>query len=400
MIPKTLSASSLQVWTLCPDRWVAEYLNRAPSFSNSAADVGTAFHGGAELFVKALFVDKTHDPATMTRKQQKELLITFYQMSYIQTFGTADMETEEYKDGFQLTMRWFERTDLTTKPMKGVESTELKETITVPFNHPDGTVHQLNFNYIMDRVDQIEDTVWEVVDYKTIRVPLQPEDLENKIQARAYALAIQIKHPEATRVIVTFDQIRHEPISLEFTRDDNIAFWRFLTEETQRIIDTAESDARPRLNPECGFCVKKFTCPLMQRNIAAGGIHALSVDESIDLVAKLKAQIKANERIVSDLEDIVFRHAAETDTLHWETGDGGYEVEVGVGRRRTFPAHKAAEIMGPELFAQMGSMTLGNLEKIMKDESLPKGMRDKLGELIAWTNGNLQLKVKPTKKLI
>jgi hypothetical protein len=400
MIPRTLSASSLQVWTLCPDRWNAEYLNRAPSFSNSAADVGTAFHGGAELFVKALFVDKTHDPAKMSRKEQKELLVTFFQMSYIQTFNSADLETAEYKDGFALTMRWFERTDLTTKPMLGVESTELKETILVPYNHPDGTVHELSFNYIMDRVDQIEDTVWEVVDYKTIRVPLQPEDLEDKIQARAYALAIQIKHPEATKVIVTFDQIRHEPISLEFSRDDNIAFWRFLTEETQRIIDTPESDARPRLNPECGFCVKKFTCPLMQRNIAAGGIHSLSIDESIDLVAKLKAQIKANERIVSDLEDIVFRHAAESDTLQWETGDGAHEVEVGVGRRRQFPAHKAAEIMGPELFAQMGSMTLGNLEKIIKDESLPKDMRDQLSSLIAWTNGNLQLKVKPKKKLI
>ena len=232
MIPKTLSASSLQVWTLCPDRWVAEYLERAPSFSNSAADVGTAFHAGAEMFVKAIFTDKTHDITTMTRKQQKELLITFYQMGYIQTFNSADLETEEFKDGLALTMRWFERTDLTTKPMVGVESTELKETIEVPYNHPDGTVHQLNFNYIMDRVDQIEKTVWEVVDYKTIRVPLQPDDLEDKIQARAYALAIQIKHPEATKVIVTFDQIRHEPISRHFTRDDNIAFWRFLTAET------------------------------------------------------------------------------------------------------------------------------------------------------------------------
>lgn len=400
MIPKTLSASSLQVWTLCPDRWKAEYMNRTPSFSNSAADVGTAFHGGAELFVKALFVDKTHDPASMTRKQQKELLITFYQMSYVQTFNTADMDTPEYQDGFQLTMRWFERTDLTAKDMLKVESTELKETIKVPYNHPDGTVHEVDFNYIMDRVDQIEETVWEVVDYKTIRVPLNPEDLEDKIQARAYALAIQIKHPEATKVIVTFDLIRHEPISLEFSRDDNIAFWRFLTDETQRIIDTAESDARPILNPECGFCVKKFTCPLMQRNITNGGIHSLSVDESIDLVAKLKAQIKANERIVSDLEDIVFRHAAEADILHWETADGAHEVEVGVSRRRAFPANKAAEIMGPELFAQMGNMTLGNLDKIIKDESLPKDMRDKLQSLVNWTNGNLQLKVKPKKKLI
>lgn len=414
MIPKTLSASSLQVWTLCPDRWIAEYMKRAPSFSNSAADVGTAFHAGAEMFVKALFVDKTHNPAQMSRKDQKELLLTFYKMGYVQTFNSADMETNEYHDGHQLTMRWFERTDLASKQMIGVESTELKETITVPFNHPDGAAHTcekcadqntpgrcyINFNYIMDRVDQIDETTWEVVDYKTIRVPLQPGDLEDKIQARAYALAIQIKHPEATKITVTFDQIRHEPISLQFNRDDNIAFWRFLTEEVQRIVDTNEADVRPRLNPECGFCVKKYSCYLMKRNIDAGGIHSLSVDASVNLVSELKAQIKANERIVSDLEDIILRHAAATDELHWVTGDGAHEVEVGVSRRRAFPANRAAEIMGPELFAQMGSMTLGNLEKIIKDESVPAETRDQLKSLITWTNGNLQLKVKPKKKLI
>ena len=56
--------------------------------------------------------------------------------------------------------------------------------------------------------------------------------------------------------------------------------------------------------------------------------------------------------------------------------------------------------MGPELFAQMGSMTLGNLEKIIKDKSLPREMRDQLQGLISWTNGNLQLKVKPKKALL
>jgi hypothetical protein len=284
--------------------------------------------------------------------------------------------------------------------MIGVESVELKETIKVPYNHPDGHVAELNFNYIMDRVDQISETEWEVVDYKTIRVPISPEDLENKIQARAYALAIQIKHPECTKVTVTFDLIRHETVSLDFKRDDNIAFWRFLTEEVQRIVDTKESDIRPTLNPECGYCVKKFTCPLMQKNISNGGIHSLKIDEAVDLIAKLKNQIKANSNIVEDLEDMVMRHAAKSEILQWETEDGAHEVEIGVGRRRTFPANKAAEIMGPELFAQMGNMTLGNLEKLIKDTSLPEEMRVQLKNLIGWTNGNLAVKVKPKKKLI
>lgn len=380
------------------DRWKSEYIDRAPNFSNAAADVGTSVHGGLEEYVKAVFIDKSH--AHLSRTELKELLITFYQMSYIQTFGTSDIETQEYKDGFDLSMKWFGRTDLASKPMLKVESAELKETILVPYNHPDGTVENLKFNYIMDRVDQISETVWEVVDYKTVRVPISPEDLVNKIQARAYALAIQIKHPEATRVIVTFDLLRHEQVSIEFNREDNIAFWRFLCSETQRIVNLNESDVRPTLNAECQYCVKKFTCKLMQGNISAGGIHSLSVNESVDMIAKLKDQMKANGRIVEALEEIVMRHAAETDTLHWETEDGLREVEIAVGRRRTFPAHRAAEVMGPELFAQMGSMTLGNLEKIIKDDSLDADMRKELKSMIGYTNGNLNVKIKEKKKLV
>lgn len=410
MIPATLSASSLQVYQLCPDRWVAEYLNRARGFSNAAADVGTAVHGGLEGFVKAVFIDKTH--TGLDRVAQKELLISFYQMSYVATFNTADMETDEYKDGFHLTMKWFERTDLNGTEVVSVES---KKTIEIPFNHPDGTSHKcehcahsetpgvcyIPFNYIMDRVDKTGETTYEVVDYKTVRVPIQPEDLENKLQARAYSLAVQIEHPDATEVKVTFDLLRHDKISLTFKRDDNIAFWRFLCSTTQRIVDTKPEDARPVLNPECGYCVKKFSCPLMKKDVAVGGIHSLSIDEKAQLMADLEAQTKANGYIIEALNEQLLIHAAHIEELSWETEAGDYEVEVKGSRRRKFPAHQAAAIMGPELFAQMGSMTLGNLDKIIKDESLDPDMRKQLEALVAWEqSGELKAKVKPKKKVV
>ena len=397
MIPRTLSASSLQVAELCMDRWVAEYVDRAPSFSNSAANIGTAFHGGAEMFVKDVFITK--EKAHLDRKQKLELLITHYTMAYVQTFQSGDTTTPEYLDGLELTKRWFKRTNLAEKQMIGVETAEVKETIMVPYNHPDGTKQHLPFNYIIDRVDKISETEYEVVDYKTIRVPLQPDDLQVKVQARAYALAIQIKHPDATSIKVTFDQIRHEPVSIWFNRDDNIAFWRYLVSETQRIVDTDLKDIRPSLNPECGYCVKKYTCPLMEKNIAAGGIHSLSVTDAVIKIDQLNNQIKANKRIVDDLTEKVMIHAAQNEVLEWSEADGTIDVEVTARKTRRFPADRAAEIMGPELFAQMGNMTLGNLEKIIKDESLDAEMRAQLQSLISVETGNLALKIKPKKGL-
>jgi hypothetical protein len=397
VIPRTLSASSLQVAGLCLDRWKAEYIDRAPSFSNAAADVGTTVHGALELFVKAFYIDKTHDLA-MGRVKQKELLITFYQMSYVQTFGTADMDTPEYEDGYKLTLRWFERTKL--DDIDHVESCELKETIPVPFNLPDGSRGEVPFNYIMDRVDYLGDDCWRVVDYKTIRIPIQPSDLEAKLQARAYALACQIKHPEAKKVTVMFDLIRHEPVSLTFTRDDNIKFWHFLCGETQRIINTKESDIRPTLNPECRFCVKKFTCPLMKKNVDAGGIMSLSTDDAAKLFNELTMQMAANKGILDTLEEMLMRHAANTDTLEWETSDGSFDVGIGMtSGRRGVNAEAALKILGEEKFKEVGSysMTVSAVEDLIKDPTVDSEVRNKLKSIITKGNGNLKLSVKPKK---
>lgn len=407
MIPKTLSASSLQVASMCLDRWRAEYMNRAPGFGNAAADVGIAVHGGLEGFVKAVYIDKTH--AHLDRVQQKELLISYYQMSYVQTFQTADMETETYKDGFNLTMRWFERTDLSN--VMAVVSVEVKKKIEIPFNHPEGPAHTcehcsakqtpgvcyIPFNYIMDRVDQIDETVWEVIDYKTIRVPIQPEDLQAKVQARAYALAAQIEHPEATKIKVTFDLLRHEKVSIWFTREDNANFWHYLCAETQRIVNTPEKDVKPTLNPECMYCVKKATCPLLTKNISNGGVHSVSIDEAVSLKAQLENQMKAQKYLIDELEEKIFKYAAQNDVLEWETEDGAHTVKLDMSRRRTFDAQLAAKIMGEDLFAQMGNMTLGNLEKVINDNSLDPEMRKELKALIGYKNGNLSLKIAPKK---
>ena len=396
MIPKTLSATSLQVAGLCMDRWRSEYMDRAGGFQNNAAQTGSSVHSAFEMFVKAVYIDKTH--AGLTRVEQKELLITFYQMGYVQTFGTADMDTEEYKDGFSLCMDWFQRTDFDGFV---VESAELKETIMVPYNKPDGSGQaEVPFNYIMDRVDQIGPTHWRVVDYKSQRVPMQPEDLETKLQARAYSLAIQIKHPECEKVTVVMDLLRHQPVGLDFTRDDNISFWRFLCEETQRIVNMNEKDIRPQLNLECGYCVKKFTCPVFKKNVDAGGTMSLSIDEKAALHADLTAKIKAEKNILDSIEEDLMRYAAKSESLQWETGDGALEVEVGMtGARREFDARRAAEIMGPELFAQMGNMTLTNLDKIIKDGSVDQEIRTALKGLISKGNGNLKVFVKPKKKV-
>jgi hypothetical protein len=376
------------------DRWVAEFMERTPNIGNNAASVGTAVHGALEEFVRAVYIEKTH--AGLDRVQQKELLITFYQISYVKTFGTSDMETPEYDDGFKLSMRWFERT--TWDDVEYVESVELKETIAIPYNHPDGTVHEIPFNYIMDRVDYLGNNVWRVVDYKSIRALIQPGELETKLQARAYALAIQIKHPEAERINVIFDLLRHEPVGLVITREDNVAFWRFLCAETQRIVNTKPEDIKPNLNSECKWCVKNVTCEAFQLNAINGGIMGLSIDEIAGKYEQMLDMQTTLNIIVPKLEEELMKHAAKTEVLDWETTDGREVSVFTTNGRRSVNAERVQELLGEKLFAKYGktSMTVTALDELIKDPTLDPLTRKKLKDTI--TKGNGQLKVKVSKK--
>lgn len=392
MIPKSLSATSLQVANLCMARWEAEYMDpRVKGFENVAAGIGTAVHGALEKFVKAVYLDKTHEWSW-------NLLEQFYQISYIETFRSADYETVEYKDGFDLVKRWFKRTDLTDVT---VESCEVKEFIEVPYIDPTtGEKSSVPFNYIMDRVDQTAETEWRVVDYKSVRVPIQPEDLGVKVQARAYALAVQIKHPEATKIRVVFDLLRHDPVGIVVTKEENIAFWKYLKTSLQNLVDTKPDDIRPTLNPECMYCPIKATCDAMQSNRKGGGIFSLTVDQLALKQVEVEAQIKAQKYILAEIEELLLKEAHERKELEWDTEDGTHRIEIKMSRRRQIDASEVQEIIGPELFGKLGNITLGVVDDLVKDPNLSDEQHEALKKLIYYKNGDPKPKVKKVTKLV
>lgn len=389
MLPKTLSATSLQVASLCMARWKAEYLERTPGFSGFAANIGTTCHGALEHFVKAVYIEKTHQPSW-------DLLVQFYQIAYIETFQSADFDTPEYKDGIDLVKKWYKRTSFDGFQ---VESCEVKETIEIPVMH-NGEKVMIPFNYIMDRVDQISETEFRVVDYKSVRMPIQPDELEGKIQARAYALAIQIKHPEAQKIRVVFDLLRYDPVGIIVTKEDNIAFWKYLKQAAQRIVDMDEDDVKPTLNLECGFCVIKATCPLMTKNVLNGGVHSLSMEELVQKKLELEAQAKGGKYLLEEIEELLLKEAYNRDELSWQVMDGAFQVDVTMSRRRQVDASEVARIIGPDLFSKLGSITLGILDDLIKDPALSEDQQQALKKLIYYKNGDPKAKVKQITKLV
>lgn len=386
MEPKSFSATSLHVAELCLARYEAEHLHRGRGVGGSAASLGSAVHGALELYVKGCYIAFSEQPSL-------KLLLDLYRMSYMSVFATADASGEMYDDGEEMLTRWYERTDLSNIK---VLSCEVKESFDLPTS-----IGPIPFNYIWDRFDKISDTEIAVIDYKTNRWGISPQELRQKIQARCYGLAAAIKcHTEGMdsveRVWVRFDLLRHDPVGVVFTREDNAATWKFLKEAAERIIATPAGSAPETLNPECRFCVRKTSCSALQRNIAAGGAFAIeTLDEAVNKRAALEWQIKAINSAIEELDNWIFTDVKERDIVEYETDIA--KLGFTVSSRRAVDGAMVAKVIGEDLFQRYGGLqiTMGQFDKLLKDKTLKPEQVAQLKGLVFKNNGEPRVSIKP-----
>lgn len=382
----SISASSMQNAVDCLAKFYAENVLYTPrSGNNDPADVGTACHAALEYYVGAVYKDKKAEPSF-------DLLEVFYKKGYEETFGALDMSAETYKDGHQMLVRWYERTDLSDATILSMESKE-----TFMFKTPQG---EKKLNYICDRVDLVEENgrkTIRLVDYKTVRANLTPEMLQSKVQARIYAmcLMLQYKDMEVDEFEIQFDLLRHEPVSVTFTVEQNRETWHWLKSLVKRIHEADETNLRKLEQPNsgCNFCARRATCHTLQKNIDGGGIHALSEYEMLQRLELIEAQAKANKYLKEEIENILLTTAQENNEIEWENGD--YEIMFKSRRSRKFDQDEAREIMGAELAAQYSNMTVTQLEKVLKDDNsgLSISQRSMLRSLIEVEFGTPRPKV-------
>lgn len=381
MIPKSLSASSLLTAEACMARWKTENYDRTPQVSGVAASIGTSVHFALEMFVKAVYIDKTIEWDNV------KYLRDMYEIGYIDTFNSTDTDTPEYADGAAIVAKWYDRNK--TGLPDTVLSCEVKENF--PVKTSAGTIP---FNFIWDRADQIDDVTYHVVDYKTIRAYISPQDLKDKIQPRAYALAAQIKWPHAERIWVSFDMLRHDGlVGAVFTRDENAQTYRFIKRAAERIIATDENNTPETLNSECKWCIRKVTCETLLKSIAGGTSFSLSADEAAEKKLQISSQILALKYAEEELDKIILAEAENNDIFEWETSTA--KVEITARKTRSINSNAAAQILGPEITAKYGNFTITNIDKLLKSGELSPEKEKAVKELISFSWSSPSPKVKP-----
>ncbi|UTN91198.1 Cas4 family exonuclease [Gordonia phage PokyPuppy] len=390
---RTISASSIQVFEGCTFRYQAEMVDRTPTPGGSSdpAKLGTAVHNALERIVQEVYLDKS-------REMDWNVLVAYFKQEFMKEFmRVPESKDQWYSDGLEMLERWFERTNL-----EDVQVLMVERKIRVSIKTSIGPVP---YTFIFDRLDMFEEDgkrIVRVIDYKTWRQYLTPEGLRQKAQGRLYGMAIMLAKAEIEKELgfelapdeiwVCFDQLRYDPVEVKFTRDDNVATWRYVRSVAERIIAEPEPGKRT-LNAECQFCAVKSTCPTLTKNIQAGGVMALAGDrnEMAKRYLELEGASKAIKYAIEEVMEELLKDAMASDEVEYDTDD--FHVVFKSSRRKSYDPSTVREIIGDNLFASLGKINNSEIEKLLKGNALNAAQKSRLRSSVQESIGEPRPKI-------
>ena len=366
-----LSASSIDTFEGCEARFHATYVEKGPEISGDAAIGGTVAH---ETLEEVITSGIHNDMATFTLKA----ILAIYN-KHADRYG---LNKKQISDGHGMMKNWHEYHML--YGFEKILSTEVKTTFTL--THP--TLGSIPVTYIFDRADWLAAlNSLKIVDYKSFASPMAVDELTRKVQVRIYALAGAIEYKELApaAIWVEYWLLRYGPIAVAFSRDDNMATWRYLQDVWERI--DASDGQKETVNSGCRWCIRKTSCDALKRHVNAGGVLGLGAERVAEELSDTKNRISALNGLKTELEDALSDFLDEQGTTE-HVFESGTQVFLKPSGRREIDGATAAAILGPELVTRYGTIGVTILDKILKDEpDLTADQRKKLTALIKKKNG-------------
>jgi putative RecB family exonuclease len=305
-VVKRLSFSRLDTFQQCPRKYRLRYVDKAPTGRADALEFGTILHAVLETVINAL-VKAAHVgeiPAKMVEDEYRD------------EWARRELtERSLYEEGLTILRQWCERFGHMQEGQ--VLATEQSFKMQLGGRAMTG---------IIDRIDRIDESTIRVVDYKTSRAWMLPDQ---SMQLAIYGTAAKSLY-KAERVQVAFDMLRHNQLiacDITAAQMDASAEWaHVLAEQMENATEYA-----PRLNTFCHWCDYKRGCSEYGRAVGEP-LHVLNLADDADALGDT---ITATKQRLAELQEM-----QRAQALH---GEGPKRPSV--RRSRKLPADVATRVL-------------------------------------------------------
>jgi len=358
MRQRAIAATYIKEYLQCLQKFYFRYFtDKKPPIFGDARPFGIAIHSALEYMYSIL--SETNNRPT---SDDYDAVITRFIQEAVKN-NLVDQAL--YDEGRMIIKRKLDLYD----PAEKVLGLEFK--FGLPPHNPEVPVFTTKGTPIMGAIDKIFELNPEtlvIVDYKTSRTAMTPEEAAVDVQLSMYDLVANKLFPGYKNIIIVLDYLRLEPVMTHRNNEQRKYFEQFLDELYIRIGELKEEDIKPRLNELCGWCDHRSMCPAYVKAISDPDLlikppELMSDTEFTNEWVRFTSTKKAMESHKRSLE----MHAANMSNDRGSSDIVGEEYSLyrTQSSRVDYDARVIAELVPKEAFISMVSVNKSELNRYM-----------------------------------
>jgi len=215
-----------------------------------------------------------------------------------------------------------------------------------------------------DKLIEVDEDTLLIVDYKTSKTAMTPDQLKVDSQLSIYDLVASIRYPQYKRIILALDMLKHDVLYSYRTAEERQAFSDYLTIIYTQMLALKEEDATARVNIFCGWCdyrdyCDKYESACKKTDYKFGRALELSNTELMsewDHVKNTKKILDARER---ELKMILMEKVKEGVKVTTEDE----EVYIRQNSRKTYDLNAIFKLVPPAEFPKLVNIHKGSVDR-------------------------------------
>jgi putative RecB family exonuclease len=292
-----LSFTAIETYQHCPLKFKFREIDKIKTPQTKEAFFGSLIHKVLKML---------HDPVRLVPPAEEEMLQYFSQNWNPELFADKQEESIAFSLGVKILKNYYAK----NYPAQ-FEIIDLEARFEAPISD-DTETHLITG--IIDRVDKLEDSIFEIIDYKTTKRMPGQKMVDNNLQLAVYYLGAANRWPtiikDSRPVKLSLYYLQHEEKLSTFSAPERI-------EETKEKIlltidkiknDMARDRFEPIPGPLCDWCQYQRYCPLFKHKFK----EKTPTDEEIKRLTEeyflLKEQSDAAVKRLAEIKSIINRY--------------------------------------------------------------------------------------------